>query len=150
MDRVGVDAAVRPEQRAKAGRRAGIGSARRAADVARSARRGMWPYTEVAATPRAGDVVRMNVRACGNGGRSRTDGAPVLHNRFAGRDCPEREFVAARNRLGNGEGRVAGSNRLAGVERLEGRRHVVARADHERETHWLTPLASRPPSTTSN
>ena len=62
----------------------------------------------------------------------------------------ERDLVSAWNRLHDRDDGLAGSNRLARVERLEGGGHVIARADDECQAHWLTPLASRPPSTISN
>src|SRR5437016_11860178 len=62
-------------------------------------------------------------------------------------DCTQRDFVAARNGLGDCDGRSANMENLSGIERFERGRDVVLRADDERAIHWFTPLARKPPST---
>src|SRR5436190_16976160 len=92
----------------------------------------------------------MYVRAGGDVTRSGTDGAAVFHDRGAGGNRPQRDVVAARDRFDDPHRRVARADGVTGLERLKRGRDVVPRADHDGRRHRLTPLASRPPSTTSS
>src|SRR5437016_10448212 len=50
-------------------------------------------------------------------------------------DCTQRDFVAARNGLGDCDGRSANMENLSGIERFERGRDVVLRADDRSEEH---------------
>src|SRR3954462_3453969 len=102
----------------------------------------------IAAPAVARHVVRMHVRAgCDVGGR-RPDGSSVIDEFLAGPNRAQRDLVSARNRLDDRELRRVEIQHTPRVERVERRRDVITRADHNCGLHWFTPLARKPPSTT--
>src|SRR4029077_20598546 len=82
--------------------------------------------------------------------RRRADRAAVLDDRLPGGNRHDGDLVTARDRFAHGDGRAAVADEPPGLERFERGRDVVVRADHDHRVHWLTPLASSPPSTTSS
>src|SRR4029453_4546277 len=82
-------------------------------------------------------------------GAGDADGTAVLDDRVAGGNCRQRHFVAARYGVADRDGAGIDRQPTTGLQRFERRRHIVVLADDEDGSHWLTPLARKPPSTAS-
>jgi hypothetical protein len=90
---------------------------------------------EIPTASSTGDVVCMHMRSGFNVRRGGADDAAVFEDFLAAPDWMQRELVASRNSIADGQEPLGHANRGTRFKRLERGRNVVATADYDGRVH---------------